>query len=211
MVAVRVSESDARSGAALLGYGALLTGAFGVRTVLHHARTGVSGWLTPPTAAAWAGDGLFAAGAVAVVAAPVLQIVGVLPVSRRLDHVAIPLAGVALLAGGATIALVAQAQMRGAWRAGIEIAKSYELVRRGLFSVVRNPFYLGMMIASSGVALMVPNLASLTGWVALTVGCEIDVRLVEEPHLRTVHGAVFAVYERSTPRFIPALRVVPRR
>ena len=112
---------------------------------------------------------------------------------------------------GAASALVAQSQMGVAWRAGINVSEQHGLVRRGLFSVVRNPFYLGMITASFGVALMVPNIAALVGWAAVTVGCEIDVRLVEEPHLRAVHGEVFAAYQRSTPRFVPRLPSSGRR
>jgi hypothetical protein len=42
-----------------------------------------------------------------------------------------------------------------------------------------------MIVASAGVVMMVPNFASLTGLAALVAGSEVDVRLVEEPHLRT--------------------------
>lgn len=192
--------------AALIGYATLLVGAFGVRTVLHRRRTGSSGWLTPPTPAASAGDGLFALGVAAVLAAPVLDLTGRLGRLGPLDHAAVQLVGAALLGAGAAVALVAQAQMRTAWRAGIEVVEQHELVRDGLFSVVRNPFYLGMLAASLGVALMVPNVLSLGGWLAVLVGCEIDVRLVEEPHLRRVHGPAFAAYARSTPRFLPGMR-----
>jgi protein-S-isoprenylcysteine O-methyltransferase Ste14 len=189
----------------LVGYSFLLTVAFGVRTVLHRRRTGATGWLTPPTPAAWVGDGLFTLGVVAIVAAPALDAFGTTKALRALNRLPIQLVGATLFAGGATIALVAQAQMGAAWRAGIEVSQHHELVRRGLFSLVRNPFYLGMVTASFGVAVMVPNIASLIGWVVLAVGCEIDVRLVEEPHLRAAHGEVFTAYQRSTPRFVPGL------
>ncbi len=195
----------------LVGYSTLLAVAFGVRTVLHRRRTGGTGWLTPPTPVAWVGDGLFSLGVVAIVAAPALDLVGTLKVLRALDHVAAQLVGAALFAAGAAIALVAQSQMGVAWRAGINVSDQHDLVRRGLFSVVRNPFYLGMITASFGVALMVPNVAALVGWVAVTVGCEIDVRLVEERQLRAAYGEVFAAYLRSTPRFVPYLQSPRRR
>jgi protein-S-isoprenylcysteine O-methyltransferase Ste14 len=195
----------------LVGYSTLLAIAFGVRTVLHRRRTGATGWLTPPTPAAWVGDGLFSLGVVAIVAAPTLDLVATLNVLRALDHFATQLVGTALFAVGAAIALVAQSQMGVAWRAGINASEQHDLVRRGLFSVVRNPFYLGMITASFGVALMVPNVAAVVGWVAVTVGCEIDVRLVEEPQLRAAHGEVFAAYRRSTPRFVPYLQSSRRR
>jgi protein-S-isoprenylcysteine O-methyltransferase Ste14 len=195
----------------LVGYSILLAVAFGVRTVLHRRRTGATGWLTPPTPAAWLGDGLFSLGVVSIVAAPALDLVGTLKVLRAPDHFAIQLVGTALFAVGAAIALVAQAQMGNAWRAGIDVTKQHDLVSRGLFSAVRNPFYVGMITASFGVGLMVPNVVALVGWAAVTVGCEIDVRLVEEPHLRAAHGDDFAAYQRSTPRFVPRLPPSRRR
>ncbi|MGH9216257.1 MAG: methyltransferase family protein [Acidimicrobiales bacterium] len=192
--------------AALVGYATFLAAAFGVRSVIHRRRTGATAWLVPPTPAARVGDGLFAVGVAAIVVAPVLDLAGWLEPLGAPDQLPVNAAGVVLLAGGAAVALVAQAQMGTAWRAGIEVAERYDLVRAGLFSIVRNPFYLGTLTASLGVALMVPSVASLAGWLAVLAGCEVDVRLVEEPHLRAVHGAAYAAYEGSVPRFVPLRR-----
>ncbi len=191
--------------AALVGYGLLLIGTFGIRTVVHRRRTGSSGWLAPPTTAAWFGDGLFTVGLIAVIAAPVLDLVHAGGHVDALDRMAVNVTGLVLLGGGAALALLAQAQMGSAWRAGIDVSNPYHLATHGVFGIVRNPFYTGMLTASAGVALMVPNLASLAGGVALLIGCEIDVRMIEEPHLRGAHGAAYAAYERSTPRFVPAM------
>lgn len=191
------------SAGALAGFVALVVAAFGLRTVLHRRRTGTTGWLTPPSPAAWVGDGLFALGAGGTAAAPALDLFDVLGQIGLFDKLAVAAAGAALLAGGAALALTAQAQMGAAWRAGIELSSSYDLVRGGMFRVVRNPFYVGVILASAGVALMVPNFVSFAGGVALVLGCQIDVRLVEEPHLRAVHGKAFLRYEASVPRFVP--------
>ncbi|MGH9244661.1 MAG: methyltransferase family protein [Acidimicrobiales bacterium] len=189
--------------AALAGYGALLAAAFGVRTLLHRRTTGTSGWLRPPTRAARAGDGLFTVGVAATLAAPVLQLTDTLDPLAALDFVVVHIAGAGLLAVGSALALVAQAQMGPAWRAGIDRAARDPLVQTGLFHLVRNPFYLGIIAATVGVAGLTPNAAALAGTVALVAGCQIDVRLVEEPNLRAAHGARYESYAASTPRFVP--------
>ena len=190
---------------ALGGFPTLLVAAFGWRSLLHRRRTGTTGWLASPTPAAWVGDGLFAAGAVAISAAPAVDLAGVLARFETLDRRSMKVAGVVLLATGAAVALRAQADMGTAWRAGIDLSDD-ELVTSGLFSAVRNPFYSGMILAAAGVSLMAPNSVVLTGLAGLVAGSQIDVRLVEEPHLRATHGDRFEKYAASVPRFMPRLR-----
>lgn len=190
---------------ALVGFWGLLAVVFGVRTVLHRRLTGQSGWLAPQTPAARLGDGLFTVGLVATSAALVGDLAGVVHRLEPLDRPAVAVAGALLWAVGAVLAVAAQSQMGSAWRAGIDLAGADDLVTTGAFGVVRNPFYVGVMAASAGVALMVPNAPAVVGWVGLVVGCEIDVRLVEEPHLRASHGAAWERYARSTPRFVPGV------
>lgn len=186
------------------GFAGLLSTAFGWRTVLHRRRTGMSCWLAPPTPAAWVGDGLFTAGALATLAAPGLDLAGVLRPARFLDRRPVKVCGAVLLAAGAALALRGQAQMGSTWRAGIDLADD-QLVTQGPFRLVRNPFYTGMILASSGVSMMVANVASLTGLAALVAGSEVDARLVEEPHLRATHGATYDTYAAAVPRFLPSL------
>lgn len=188
---------------ALIGFSALVVLAFGLRSIVHRHHTGHSGWLVSPTASAYVGDGLFAVGVVGTLLAPTLQLLGLahsfeVPGGGLLDTL-----GILLLTAGSVTALVAQAQMGVAWRAGIDLSADAPLVRSGLFAVVRNPFYLGFIVASAGVALVVPGVVSLVAWIALIAGCEVDVRMVEEPHLRSVHGAKYADYVENTPRFFP--------
>lgn len=190
---------------ALSGFAGLLATAFGWRTILHHRRTGTSGWLTPPTPAAWVGDGLFTAGALATLAAPALELTGMLRPVPVLDRREVKVCGALMLAAGAAIALHAQAQMGATWRAGIDLA-DHQLVTEGPFRLTRNPFYTGMIVASAGVVMMVPNLAALTGLAALVAGSEVDVRLVEEPHMRATHGDTYDTYAAAVPRFLPRLR-----
>ena len=54
-----------------------------------------------------------------------------------------------------------------------------------------------------GLVLVVPNALSVAMLVTFLVALEIQVRRVEEPYLRRVHGDVYRDYERRTGRFVP--------
>jgi protein-S-isoprenylcysteine O-methyltransferase Ste14 len=192
---------------ALTGFGALLVTVFAVRTVIHQRRTRDTAWRAPPNRAAWVGDGLFTIGVVAAMAGPALDLADVVEPVTAFDQFPVHVVGVALLCFGGGLAVLAQAQMGESWRAGIDVAGSYELVCHGLFRVVRNPFYLGIILAVAGVVLMAPSVVTALGWIAVVLGCEIDVRLVEEPHLSKAFGPRYREYAAATGRFVPGVGV----
>ena len=49
---------------------------------------------------------------------------------------------------------VAQSQMANSWRIGIDEKNKTELITNGLFSISRNPIFLGVMIANFGLFLI---------------------------------------------------------
>ena len=50
-----------------------------------------------------------------------------------------------------------------------------------------------------------PTAAGLAGLLVLLVALELQVRGVEEPYLRAVHGSHYRAYEAEVGRFLPAL------
>jgi protein-S-isoprenylcysteine O-methyltransferase Ste14 len=62
-----------------------------------------------------------------------------------------------------------------------------------------------MAVTGVGLALMVPNLVSLIGAALLHVALQLQVRVVEEPYLREVHGTTYAGYAATTGRFLPGI------
>jgi protein-S-isoprenylcysteine O-methyltransferase Ste14 len=94
---------------------------------------------------------------------------------------------------------------------GVDPSERTVLRSDGPFRWVRNPIFSWMILAASGLALLVPNAASLVGLAALVVGIELQVRLVEEPYLLRTHGAAYAGYAARTGRFLPGVgRLSPR-
>jgi protein-S-isoprenylcysteine O-methyltransferase Ste14 len=75
------------------------------------------------------------------------------------------------------------------------------LVARGPYRYVRNPMYLGAVLALGGAALVYrsPLLAAYV--VAFFVACHLVVLLYEEPALRRRFGRAYADYCRRVPRW----------
>ena len=188
-------------------YVVYLLAAFVVRTVIQVRRTGDSGWRglsgRPGTAEWWAGV-LFAVALLVGVAAPIAGAFG-LDAIGTLDHPVLNIAGVGLAVTGIALTLAAQLRMGSDWRIGVDATERTNLVTDGLFALVRNPIFTAMSLTGLGLTLLVPNVVALTGFVALLVGVQLQVRVVEEPYLRRTHGAAFARYEATVGRFVPGL------
>lgn len=74
---------------------------------------------------------------------------------------------------------------------------------------MRNPIFTSAATAFLGLALIVPNLMAIVGLVLTLTGIAIQVRLVEEPYLRRVHGAAHTDYASRAGRFLPGLGRLP--
>lgn len=188
-------------------YAAYLVIAFGVRTVIQVRRTGDSGWRGLSGRAGssewWAGI-LFIVALVIGITAPLAAVGRLAPVGV-LDHGATRAAGLVVAVAGIALTVAAQLRMGSEWRIGVDDTERTELVTTGLFAVVRNPIFTAMAITGLGLTLMVPNFVAVSGLVALVVALELQVRIVEEPYLRRLHGRSYAAYEASVGRFVPAL------
>ena len=51
---------------------------------------------------------------------------------------------------------ISQSQMANSWRIGIDEKNRTQLVTSGMFSISRNPIFLGIMIANVGLFLVIP-------------------------------------------------------
>ena len=121
------------------------------------------------------------------------------------DSSSLNVVGVALMAAGGVLIVVAQLEMGASWRAGIDPDETTPLVTTGVFKLIRHPIYAGVLLSLPGLTLAVPNALAIAGLTAAFVGVEILVRLIEEPHLLRVHGDRYAVYSRGAGRFVPAV------
>jgi protein-S-isoprenylcysteine O-methyltransferase Ste14 len=95
----------------------------------------------------------------------------------------------------------AQHQMSNSWRIGIDENHKTRLVTEGVFSISRNPIFLGMISTLFGLFLVIPN--ALTFMILITgfIVVQIQVRLEEEFLLKT-HGEDYKIYCSHTKRWI---------
>lgn len=182
---------------------------FGVRSWVQHRRTGHTGFhgiSGSPREAGWWGGVLFVVAIVLGLAGPLLAVSGAVPTAAPVWVQALGLV-VALVGFAATLA--AQTGMGASWRIGVDAAERTALVTDGVFVRVRNPIFTAMVLAQSGVLLMVPTWVSAAALLGLVLAVQLQVRAVEEPYLQAVHGAAYRSYAARAGRFLPGLGRLP--
>lgn len=181
--------------------------AFVARTVIQVRRTGDTGFRGlsgKPGAPEWWAGVLFAVALVVGFAAPIAGLLG-LRTLGWVDHLPINIIGLVLAVAGIALTLGAQLRMGSEWRIGVDETEQTRLVTDGLFDVVRNPIFTAMALTGLGLTLMVPTVLAVTAFVALLVALHLQVRVVEEPYLRVLHGDSYVRYAADTGRFLPGL------
>lgn len=185
--------------------------AFGLRSFQHWRRTGsigfrgVRGRVGSPE---WCAGALFVAAVVLGLAAPALQQTGVVTPINPLDQSALHIVGLLLTLAGIVLVLFSQQAMGDSWRIGVDPQETTDLVTHGLFATMRNPIFSAMALAYLGLALMAPNVLAIVGLAALLVAIELQVRIVEEPYLRQIHGSAYTHYAARVGRFLPGIGFV---
>lgn len=97
--------------------------------------------------------------------------------------------------------IVAQNQMKDTWRIGIDNDMKTELVTSGLFSISRNPVFLGMIVSLIGLFLVTPNAFSLLFLILGYVLIQVQIRL-EEEFLYRQHSEKYLDYLIKVRRLI---------
>ena len=97
--------------------------------------------------------------------------------------------------------IIAQVQMSNSWRIGIDEQNKTDLVTKGLFSISRNPIFLGMIICVAGLFLVIPNAVSFCILLTTYIVIHIQIRL-EEEFLKKQHGEQYKSYQSKTRRLL---------
>jgi protein-S-isoprenylcysteine O-methyltransferase Ste14 len=97
--------------------------------------------------------------------------------------------------------IVAQVQMSNSWRVGIDHSAKTELKTNGLFSVSRNPVFLGMLVTLAGIFFILPNAITLLVATVSVLLFQVQVRL-EEEYLSKTHANIYIIYCKKTRRWI---------
>jgi protein-S-isoprenylcysteine O-methyltransferase Ste14 len=190
---------------ALVLYVVALVVLFGVRSWVQHRRTGSAGFhgiSGTPADAGWWGGVLFVVAMVLGLVGPLLAVADVVATDPPLG---LQIAGLVPALVGFAATLAAQTGMGESWRIGVDTGERTTLVTTGVFAHVRNPIFTAMVVAQLGVVLMVPTWVSVLALVSLVVAVQLQVRAVEEPYLRSVHGDEYGTYSAATGRFLPGI------
>ncbi|WP_107974426.1 methyltransferase family protein [Allosediminivita pacifica] len=115
------------------------------------------------------------------------------------DWLAVP--GHLVAVAGAMLAFAAQMAMGASWRVGVRSDAVGDLVTGGLYTLSRNPTFLGQALLLFGVVIALPSFAGLAAAVLFVVSAETQIRS-EEAVLRKTHGAAFANFTGRVPRWI---------
>ncbi len=117
--------------------------------------------------------------------------------------------GWACAVAGLLVVVAAQTNMGASWRIGIDSEKKTDLVTHGLFGVVRNPIFAGMLLAVIGITLITPSPWMVMGTLFVAYTVSVQVRL-EEEHLLALHGEVYRAYAARVGRFFPGVAKLAR-
>ncbi|PYV41119.1 MAG: hypothetical protein DMG06_18165 [Acidobacteria bacterium] len=92
------------------------------------------------------------------------------------------------------------------WRIDAGLNADHELVRSGVYSLVRHPIYASMLCILFGTGFMITPLPTLLlSTLLLLAGTEIRVR-IEETLLAARFGDEFRDYQRTVSAYIPFLK-----
>jgi protein-S-isoprenylcysteine O-methyltransferase Ste14 len=96
---------------------------------------------------------------------------------------------------------VAQHNMGNEWRIGIDGINKVNLITKGLFSISRNPIFLGVIFTFLGLFLIVPNLLTAIILFVGIITIQIQVRL-EDEFLLSKLGENYLNYKSKTRRWV---------
>ena len=118
-----------------------------------------------------------------------------------LENQFVVIAGLAIIHVALIWIMIAQFQMSNSWRIGIDEKNKTQLVTKGIFSISRNPIFLGMIITVFGFFLILPN--ALSFFLVLTSYFIIQIQIrLEEEFLERQHRDTYKDYKSKTRRLI---------
>ncbi len=79
-----------------------------------------------------------------------------------------------------------------------------QLVDSGVYSLVRHPMYLGILLLCLGFFLAIPSLISLAVWIAFFLFYD-KMATHEENDLIRIFGADYIAYQKRVPKWFPGV------
>ena len=117
-------------------------------------------------------------------------------------HISLRIAGIIITAIGVIVFITSVVQMKDNWRAGVQKEQKTNLVTTGIYSISRNPAFLGFDLMYIGIMYSFFNwyLCFATGF-ALVV-FHLQIVNVEEDFLLEAFGEEYLRYKKRVCRYI---------
>ncbi len=119
----------------------------------------------------------------------------------ELENEYLKILGLVLLIVSLLWTIIAQVHMKDSWRIGIDLNTKTELIQSGLFSISRNPIFLGMILSLLGLFFSTPNAFTMLFFIVGYLLIQIQIRL-EEEFLVKEHGEKYLNYSKKVRRLI---------
>lgn len=132
---------------------------------------------------------------------PVMQIVSIVLYSGKI-HTALRIVGVIITSLGVMAFIISVVQMKDNWRAGVQREDKTDLVITGIYSVSRNPAFLGFDLMYIGILFSFFNwyLCLATGFAL--VFFHLQIVNVEEDFLLEAFGQEYIEYKKKVCRYL---------
>lgn len=132
---------------------------------------------------------------------PVIQIISILLYSGT-THIALRIAGVIVTTFGVIAFMISVVQMKDNWRAGVQREEKTNLITTGIYSISRNPAFLGFDMMYIGILFSFFNwyLCFATGFALLFF--HFQIVNVEEDFLVETFGEEYLEYKKKVSRYI---------
>jgi len=132
---------------------------------------------------------------------PVVQVVSIV-LYGGFVHIFMRIAGVIITALGVFAFVVSVLQMKDNWRAGVQREEKTNLVTAGIYSISRNPAFLGFDLMYIGILLTFFNWYLCITTVFAVVVFHLQIVNVEEDFLMEAFGEEYLSYRKKVCRYI---------
>lgn len=131
---------------------------------------------------------------------PVMQVVSIL-FWKAEKASPLQIVGIAVEALGVLIFVISVLEMKDNWRAGVQKEKKTDLVTTGIYSVSRNPAFLGFDLMYIGILLAFFNWILLVVTLFAVLLFHLQIVNVEEDFLIEVFGQEYLAYKNKVFRY----------
>ena len=132
---------------------------------------------------------------------PVIQIISIVLYSGT-AHIALRLAGVVITSLGVLAFIVSVAHMKENWRAGVQKEEKTNLVTTGIYSISRNPAFLGFDLMYIGILFSFFNWSLCFATSFAIVFFHLQIVNVEEDFLIEAFGQEYIEYKKKVCRYL---------